>query len=147
MDFICDLDGTLCNIEHRRCFVATKPKNWNAFFGGIDNDTPNLPVLHIVQLLTPRNGHRLVLCSGRSEWRRPETVSWLDKWQVGYNALYMRKDKDYRSDDIVKLELLEKMREDGYNPIAAIDDRKRVCEAWIKAGLFVFDVAQGKGDF
>ena len=26
-----DIDGTLANIEHRRAFVATKPKNWKAF--------------------------------------------------------------------------------------------------------------------
>ena len=36
-----DIDGTLANIEHRRSFVATKPKNWKAFNAGIVNDTPH----------------------------------------------------------------------------------------------------------
>jgi hydroxymethylpyrimidine pyrophosphatase-like HAD family hydrolase len=32
---VCDIDGTVANIEHRRQYVATKPKNWKAFNAGM----------------------------------------------------------------------------------------------------------------
>jgi hypothetical protein len=151
MDFICDLDGTLFNVEHRRHFIATKPKNWPAFMAGIKNDTPNSAVLEIVWALRfsqSDQSNRVIFCSGREEKHREVSIKKL--WECCIESdfdLYMRANGDYRADDLVKLDLLEQMRKDGYDPKAAIDDRKRVCDAWIKAGLFVFDVGQGKGDF
>lgn len=144
-DYIFDIDGTLANCAHRRQFVATKPKNWKAFYAGVSSDLPIEPVLHMLNILTP--GNRIILCSGREELYRPETEAWLTRFEVNYETLYMRKLKDYRADDIIKEELLAQMRLDGYNPTVVFDDRKRVVDMWVRNGLFVFDVAQGQGNF
>jgi hypothetical protein len=147
IDYVCDIDGTLADCEHRRQFVATKPKNWAAFNAGAKNDLPILPVLNIIKLIRADRDSRLIICSGRESIYRPATEIWLARYGIGYNALYMRATKDYRSDAVIKEELLAKMREDGYRPTVVFDDRKRVVDMWIRNGLFVFDVAQGKGDF
>ena len=34
-----DIDGTLANIQHRRQYVASRPKNWAAFNAGMKFDT------------------------------------------------------------------------------------------------------------
>ena len=40
-----DLDGTLCDVKHRRQYVATNPRNWDAWNAGIINDKPIPQVL------------------------------------------------------------------------------------------------------
>ena len=73
--------------------------------------------------------HRLIFCSGRPEWTRHATVDWLQEHLgLAPEALYMRGDNDRRADDIVKRELLGRMRADRFNPQLAIDDRRRVVD-------------------
>lgn len=55
----------------------------------------------------------------------------------------MRAAKDYRDDGIIKIELFALMREDGYDPKIAFDDRDRVVKAWRDAGLTCFQCAEG----
>jgi len=56
----------------------------------------------------------------------------------------MRADSDRRSDDIVKRELLARIRGDGFDPQLAIDDRKRVVDMWRSEGLICAQVAEGE---
>jgi hypothetical protein len=55
----------------------------------------------------------------------------------------MRKNNDHREDSIVKQEMLDKIRLDGYNPTLVFDDRARVVEMWRKNGIKCFQVAEG----
>jgi len=142
--YLCDLDGTLCNVSHRRQYVATKPRNWDAWNAGLVNDKPNLAVLGIITSLTYY--YPLIFVSGRSDDYRKQTEEWLEKYDISYNALYMRKYKDHRDDAIVKGELADQIEKD-YNIFAVFDDRKKVIDMWINRGVFVFDVSQGKGNF
>jgi predicted secreted acid phosphatase len=142
--FVFDLDGTLCDVSHRRQWVATQPKNWDAWNAGISEDKPNMPVLEVLHRLS--NVYDIVLVSGRgSEYRQP-TIDWLRKHGVNFDNLYMRTEGDFRPDDEVKSELADQVEKD-YRIVGVFDDRKRVVDMWIKRGIFVFDVAQGGGDF
>jgi predicted secreted acid phosphatase len=142
--FVFDLDGTLCDVSHRRQWVATQPKNWDAWNAGISEDKPNMPVLEVLHRLS--NVYDIVLVSGRgSEYRQP-TIDWLRKHGVNFADLYMRTEGDFRPDDEVKSELADQVEKD-YRIVGVFDDRKRVVDMWIKRGIFVFDVAQGGGDF
>ena len=60
-----------------------------------------------------------------------------------YAKLYMRPAKDYRSDDIIKGEILDQMHEDGYDPTMAVDDRDQVVAMFRARGLRVLQVAPG----
>jgi hypothetical protein len=142
--YLCDLDGTLCNVSHRRQYVATKPRNWDAWNAGLVNDKPNLAVLGIITSLTYY--YPLIFVSGRSDDYRKQTEEWLEKYDISYNALYMRKYKDHRDDAIVKGELADEIEKE-YNILGVFDDRQRVIDMWINRGVFVFDVGQGRGNF
>jgi hypothetical protein len=153
MTLVCfDLDGTLADIEHRLGFVRSKPKNWPAFDAGIPNDAVNLPVASIFRTMTLseiEGAYTVILASGRNERSRSNTEEWLVKNHlVGYEKLYMRKADDYRSDDIVKDEIIDEIVADyGKLPDMWFDDRPRVVRAVRKRGIFVFDVYQGEEDF
>lgn len=130
-----DIDGTLADCSHRVHHVQSGKKNWPAFFEGIPNDKPIEQIIWLSNLLFEELP--VILCSGRSEDERIVTEAWLAKYGVSYTKLYMRQSKDYRPDHIVKLELLEHIRKDGYDIFFAIDDRQQVVDATREAGLFV----------
>jgi len=144
-----DLDGTLCNIEHRLGYVRTKPKNWAAFDAGIPNDRVNEPVAKVYWSFLASGNHDIILASGRSERSRAATEEWISVNLIsGYQKLYMRKADDYRSDDIVKNEIIDEIVADyGKLPDLWFDDRPRVVKAVRARGIFVFDVYQGEEDF
>ena len=145
-----DIDGTLANIDHRLDYVRSKPKNWKAFDAGIPNDKVNYTVAEMFWALDATGQHTIVLASGRNERSRDATMKWLQENNLwDYRAkLYMRKADDFRSDDIVKQEILDQIIVDyGKKPDMVFDDRPRVVRMWRDNGIFVFNVYQGEEDF
>jgi predicted kinase len=133
---ICDLDGTLCNIEHRRHHVRKtdgSKKNWMAFMDGIPNDTIHEWCDTLLNACRYQ-GKKIVLASGRSEQERKATVDWLTKHNVIYDNLLMRKSGDSRRDDIVKEIILDFEILTRYTPHFMIDDRQQVVDMWRKRG-------------
>ena len=137
-----DIDGTLANIEHRRSFVATKPKNWKAFNAGIPNDTPHQDIVDLARLFDLHR-FKVILCSGRSEESRVVTENQIEDFGVEFNALYMRPAGDHRPDDIIKVELLQQIRSDFGNPFLWFDDRQQVVDAIRAEGVRVLQVCAG----
>lgn len=149
---IFDIDGTLADAEHRRHHLEKTPKDWDSFFAECHLDAGIQPVLELFHLFVALKD--VVFFTGRSEEHRQVTVDWLTT-HTGINQawingrLWMRQNGDRREDSVVKSEMLDQFLKD--NPEAKIwavfDDRHSVCRMWVERGLFVFDVAQGKGHF
>lgn len=142
MDVIFDIDGTLADCEHRRHFVTTRPKNWEAFHLAADRDTVIEPVAATMRLFL-RNASRVVCCSGRMETYRDITERWLLRNALHPHAIYMRAANDTRPDDVIKEELLERILADGFRPTLVFDDRQRVVDMWRRRGLICAQVAEG----
>lgn len=139
---IFDLDGTLALIDHRRHHVEKKPTDWPAFYEGIPDDLPNIPVINTLHGLMAV-GYVGLICSGRPEDYRDVTESWLIEHQVNCERLYMRPSGDYRSDVDIKLEMLAEIRAEGYDPMLACDDRNRLVKMWREQGLVCLQAAEG----
>lgn len=159
-----DIDGTVADLTHRRKYVASKPKNYPAFERGIPFDTPIQWVIDAVNRLYDA-GWTVVMCSGRRETQKAATEEWLKKFGVKYHAFYIRHEfeyerpgdpssgvkktrkgdpkPDYRHDYIVKKELLDQARADGYDPDVVFDDRDQVVAMWRENGIPVVQVAEG----
>jgi len=172
MDVICDIDGTLADLTHRRHHVREKPKNWPAFFAGMDNDDVILPVRNVIRNLR-KAGSRVFFVSGRNERDRDRTRRWLKDvaqlwdphvggcsmsaypptaedladpislWEKYTTGMFMRADNDHRSDDIVKEEILDKLLLFGVRPNIVFDDRDRVVKMWRRRGIICAQVAEG----
>lgn len=141
---VSDIDGTLANNDHRRHFMEQKPKDWDAFYGAMDADSLHAHVADtIAALIHDRPSRLTILCTGRPEEWRPLTLGWLRRHCVPCHRLYMRATGDYRSDVIVKREMLEKIRADGYEPYVVFDDRNSVVAMWRSEGIPCFQVADG----
>lgn len=141
MDIIFDIDGTLADISHRRHLVTTKPTNWPEFQALAHLDAVHEPIAILARSLSRE--HRIILCSGRGEQERPVTEDWLWQNRIPFDALYMRAEKDYRADDVIKKELLDRILADGFEPRLVFDDRSRVVTMWRRRGLICAQVAEG----
>lgn len=151
-----DIDGTLADNKHRLHFIQQEPKDWDGFFGAMPHDKPIEPIrvacgiIMGLQAVVSGMGIKptvnVIFCSGRPHSYREETEMWLMAHILPPNVrpvLYMRKTGDHRPDDVVKEELLAKMREDGYEPFLVFDDRNRVVDMWRRNGIQCCQVAPG----
>jgi phosphoglycolate phosphatase-like HAD superfamily hydrolase len=138
---IFDIDGTLADISQRVHHVRRKPKNWKAFNEGMAMDKAIRSMVRLCNILYA-SGLYIVLCSGRNEKNRPETIEWLSRQGVNYHELLLRKDEDFRSDAIVKREILATL--DKSRIIFVVEDRSRVVEMWRSEGLVCLQCAPGE---
>lgn len=139
-----DLDGTLCNIEHRVHHVNRtdgKRKDWKSFFAEIPNDTVNEPVMTVLNKF--KDTHPIIYCSGRDDNQRKMTQEWLNSNRAPEGHLYMRNRQDMRPDYIIKEIILDFELLTRYNILFCLDDRNSVVDMLRKRGLTVFQVAPG----
>lgn len=146
---ICDLDGTLCNIDHRLHFVKSfkegEKKDWKGFFNAIPGDTSRQDVIEKMSEYFQANSDiKLIFVSARPEDYREATEEWLDKnypWS-DYEALIMRESHDSRDDTEVKSDIYEKYLK-NLKIVKVFDDRPKVIRMWREKGLEVEDVGPG----
>lgn len=140
---IVDLDGTLCNVDHRRHLVEVAPayRKWDEFFDRMGDDTPKEWCQALVFGMARK--HKIVFVSGRWEKYRRVTETWLMfhmQMQAHHHyELFMRPNDDKRSDELVKLDIYRKAIEPRLDVLFCVDDRKRVVDMWRAAGLDVLD--------
>ena len=118
---ICDLDGTLALMRDRNPYDATH----------CDEDDLNEPVARVLRNFYG-NGYQILLLSGREERFYPPTVRFLEKYSIPYHHLWMRKEKDFRKDAIIKRELFDTEIAGKYFIEFVLDDRNQVVEMWRK---------------
>lgn len=138
---IFDIDGTLADVSERIRHLKKKPKDWDAFFAGMAQDKTMHSMVRLCNILYD-SGIKIILCSGRSEEHRQETVEWLDKHGVNYHELLLRQDGDRRSDVVVKQEILAGL--DKSKILFVVEDRSRVVQMWRSEGLVCLQCAPGE---
>ncbi len=141
---IFDIDGTLANIDHRLHYIKNKPKNYDAFFDAMVDDELIIPIAKLLKSI--RHEYPILLCSGRPDSHRETTTDWLRERAgffpvFAYDKLYMRKTGDYRPDHIIKKEMLQQMRADGYDPFLAVEDRTATVKMYREEGLIALQCA------
>ena len=142
MDIVVDVDGTIADASWRQHHLLVKPKNWNGFWKDMEKDPSYDDIVWLVKQLHS-NGNRIIICTGRQYRHREQTEFWLKQNDIPYNEIYMRETDDHRDDSIVKVELINQMRKDGYDPYLILEDRDRVVKAYRDIGLRVLQVKYG----
>lgn len=140
--WIFDMDGTLCDSDHRKHHLENGKKDWAGWFRNMDQDPVHEDVADFYNYAIERN-IPVFICTGRDEGYRSVSQFWLDQNGFFPDGLYMRRTGDRRDDSIVKKEMLEEIRALGYNPVLAFDDRDRVVKMWRENGVRCFQVAPG----
>lgn len=144
---LCDIDGTVADLSHRLHHVRPpegQRKNWAAFHAGVAEDAPHEDVRTILWCLhAASNDAEVVYVSGRNEVSRQATKAWLRQHNFPQGDLHMRADGDFRSDDIIKEEILDGLGLTPEQVLCVLDDRQRVVDMWRRRGFRVLQVAPG----
>lgn len=115
---IVDIDGTICLHQGRSPYDLTK----------VSEDKPNDPLVDLLRVLS--GSVDIIFFSGREGTKqcREDTAKWInDNINIPYQ-LYMRKEKDYRPDEVIKEELYNEIIKDNYYCVAIFDDRQKVVD-------------------
>jgi FMN phosphatase YigB (HAD superfamily) len=143
---IFDLDGTLCDIEHRRHLVTAPRSDWTAFYKACVQDTPKPAVLKVLYSMV-RTNHEVQIWSGREESVRKETRHWFLKHAPYIDSygilLRMRATGDYTPDDELKMKWLDEALANGRKIDIVFDDRDKVVAMWRRRGITCAQVAPG----
>lgn len=140
---IFDLDGTLADITNRRNALALAQGNWDIFFSSMDRDPPKTPIVNLYHILAASQKYTMIIVTGRPERYRNITTDWLNSKEIDYNYLFMRKDNDRRPDNLIKKEILEKIKSEGFYIDFAVDDRNSVVGMWRENGVTCLQCAEG----
>ena len=137
---IVDLDGTICDIDHRLHYILDEQQNWDKFFLSCGDDKPIWPVIEAVKALH-RGTFNIVIFSGRGDIAEDATRNWLARYGIVYTELYLRKADDFRPDHEIKREWLKELGEE--NVLFSIEDRQSVVDMWREEGVTCFQCAPG----
>lgn len=138
---ICDLDGTLFNIDHRLHFLDSK--EWDKFFEACKDDTVNEWCLELLNAMKAA-GHEIAFVSGRNSIARAETNRQLVELGFFPNTiLLMRHELDRRPDYELKQEFLENELKDK-DILFAIDDRSQVVRMYRSKKITVLQCDEGE---
>lgn len=143
MDYIFDIDDTLSNSAHRAHWISkdNPAKSWSTYYNLLVDDVPIAPVVTILQNLYDC-GHRIVLCTGRPEKYRDNTVEWLQKYDIPAHDLFMRQPTEaFVRNAQAKQIMFERIKTAGYSPIAVFEDNPLSVEMWKSCGLTVLQIA------
>lgn len=142
---IVDVDGTVANCEHRRHHLTTN--NWPGFFGSMADDGVFEHTIEVINAMRAQ-GYKVLIVTARpdEEDYMQVTKDWLAANGITYDGFYMRRGGDYRKDNIVKQEILEKIWADGFEPVMAFDDRDQVVKMWREMGIPCLQVNEGDFD-
>jgi hypothetical protein len=128
-----DVDGTLALAQGRSPYDEST----------VSEDLPNTAIITIVQVLY-RDGHRIIVLSGRTEAARADTLAWLKQHlQVPLTGLYLRAVGDRRRDVTVKHEIYRDHIRGRYEVLCVLEDRDQVVKLWRSLDLTCLQVAPG----
>lgn len=122
---VTDLDGTLTKGPKDR-----SPYEWEK----VGQDEINLGLSHILDGVALIGLYPLIIFSGRDEVCRPETEEWLERHDIDYAELHMRRSDhvdekgNQVADTIVKADMIERYLKGKYNILLWFDDRPQVAD-------------------
>jgi hypothetical protein len=122
-----DLDGVLSDAAGRQHFLdgSTGKRDWRAFFAASGDDPLIEELNRLLSLLDDELF--IVLLTARPVTVRPQTLAWLARYEVRWDLLVMRPDREYQPAVDFKQAMVEPLRRAGLDlQIAFEDDRRNV---------------------
>lgn len=143
---VCDLDGTLANIDHR--IHLAENKQWDEFNSLSVNDALNPDVVTFLDVAIEAN-YNILLLTGRSAKWAWLTREWLFDRDVNdlFEQLIMRPEGDFSPDHQLKPRLLAEffggIEEARESVLFALENNDRVVEAWRNLGFYCWQPRAG----
>ncbi|RLV56020.1 hypothetical protein D9V41_09015 [Aeromicrobium phragmitis] len=129
-----DLDGTLCDTRAIEYLIEGAEPDYHAFHAA-SAGCPARPAMVEVVQRAHAVGHAVLIVTSREFIWRDLTLDWLVAHGIEHDGLYMRYASDFRPAVVVKAELLEQLRDDGFEPVEAWEDSDDILRLWRDSGI------------
>lgn len=129
--YIFDIDNTIALRGDRNPFNLTT----------VIKDKTIHQTITILKLLVEDN--LILIFTSRSESCREDTEKWLEKKNIVFDELLMRKNEDSRESSLVKEDMYNSIKK-FYNIIGVFEDDQSVIDMFSEYGIFCFNVKQTK---
>ena len=136
---IFDLDGTLCECEHRVHYMRERPKRREEFHYACIFDGVVAAVKALIDM-AETSGIKVILLSARPIRFKALTEEWLTKNAIYYDQLILSSYPEL-SDPEYKIKMYRELIEPFYDVIFAVDDRDTVVRMWRDNGVTCLDIA------
>lgn len=115
-----DIDGVLSDATSRQHFLERGRRDWTAFFEACADDPVIEEVARLLELLDP--ALVVVLLTGRPLRVQPQTLAWLERYEVRWDLLVMRERGDDQQVSAYKRSVVGELRRAGLELRLALED-------------------------
>jgi beta-phosphoglucomutase-like phosphatase (HAD superfamily) len=131
---IFDMDGVLANGDHRQHLLnKLGKKDWKTFFSKAGDDALIEEVARLTKLLD--RDLSVVLLTARPTTIQDLTLAWLERFDIRWDLLVMRRDGDFSPSPEAKRHALEQLRDRGFGVLLAFDDDRRNVDMFHDEGV------------
>jgi phosphoglycolate phosphatase-like HAD superfamily hydrolase len=128
-----DLDGVLSDAVTRQHFIEAGRRDWNRFFEACGDDPLIEEVARLLELLD--DDLRVILLTGRPLRVQPQTLAWLERYDLRWDLLIMRDYGDYAAAREFKQWTVADLRTYGFDLRLAFEDDRRNVEMFRAEGV------------
>jgi hypothetical protein len=115
-----DIDGVLSDAAGRQHFLESGQRDWIAFFEACGSDPVIEEISTLLALLD--SGLQVILLTGRPQRVQPQTVAWLERYNIRWDLLVMRNWTDYEQVTDFKRGVVMDLRDRGFDLLLAFED-------------------------
>lgn len=128
-----DLDGVLSDAVSRQHFLESERRDWRGFFDACGEDALIDEVACLLSLLDV--DLQIVLLTGRPVRVQPQTLAWLERYELRWDLLIMRDFGDYRAAREFKRLTVHALRDAKFDLRLAFEDDRRNLEMFRAEGV------------
>lgn len=139
-----DIDGVLSDAVSRQHFIESGRRDWEAFFDACGDDPLIEEVATLLSLL--EGNLRIVLLTGRPVRVQPQTLAWLERYELRWDLLIMRDYGDYTAARDFKRSTVADLRRFGFDLRLAFEDDRRNLEMFRHEGVACVYIHSGYYD-
>ena len=139
-----DIDGVLSDAVSRQHFIESGRRDWEAFFDACGDDPLIEEVATLLSLLD--ENLRIVLLTGRPVRVQPQTLAWLERYELRWDLLIMRDYGDYTAARDFKRSTVADLRRFGFDLQLAFEDDRRNLEMFRHEGVACVYIHSGYYD-
>lgn len=128
-----DVDGVLSDAAGRQHYLDRPRRDWEGFFAACGDDPLIDEVARLLEVLDDDLG--IVLLTARPLTVRPQTLGWLDRYQLRWDLLIMRQAGDRQPSQRYKRRSVHELRDHGFDLRLAFEDDRRNVEMFHDEGV------------
>ena len=118
-----DMDGVLSDASRRQHFIDYPFPDWDAFFHACGDDELIDEVARLLDVIDDE--HRIVLLTARPIRVQPQTLAWLERYDLRWDLLVMRDRGDHMAARSYKQRTVGELRRAGFDLRLAFEDDPR----------------------